>query len=171
VNSGGFTPTSLAVNVDGTTLYVHYNNSTIASYTGWNGTTATATVISSSVNFNVARIARTPTGTFFLTNDGGRTFGSGSVLNYTMTAEGTITPMANRINISGAIAIDGDGLPIITAGSSGTAVITKLTASAATQLNGDTFNNTARGIAINRVTRVIYVLTNTSTLYVYTPNY
>jgi hypothetical protein len=171
-NIGGLN--SIAVNAEGTTLYVHYDSSSIASYTGWNGTTATATLISSSVNFNVARIARSPTGTFYMTNAGGINLGSGSTLNYTMTPAGVITSMASSINISGAIAIDADGLPVITGGSSGSAVIRKLTASTSTVLNGSSFDNTINCIVINPASRVICVRTQNTlgaNLIVYTPVY
>jgi hypothetical protein len=166
--------TSLAVDPTGTTLYVHYDNSKIASYTGWNGTTATATVLSSSVNFNVARIVRAPTGTFYMTNAGGVNLGNGSTVNFTMTPAGVISSMASSVNISGAIAIDGDGLPVITGGSGGSAVIRKLTASTSTVLNGSSFDNTINSIVINPASRAIYVRTQNTlgaSLIVYAPNY
>jgi hypothetical protein len=170
---------SIAVNATGTILYVHYNNSTIASYTGWNGTTATATVISSSVDANVYRIARAPSGTFYMTNRGGIVVGGGgSTVNFTMTPAGVISSMASSVNICGTIAIDADGLPVIPGGSGGTAYITKVGTSTATILNGVSIDNitSTSTMALNPVSRIIYVYTFTpsvpaGTLFIYTPVY
>jgi len=163
---------SVAVDATGTTLYVH-SPGIIQSYTGWNGTTATATVLSSSVNYDAARIARSPTGTFYITNSGGYggAFATGVTVNYTMTPAGVISSMVSSINISGAIVIDADGLPIITGGSGTTAYITKLTASTATILNGSSFDASAINIALNPASRVICVRPSGANLIIYTPNY
>ena len=170
VSSGGFSPQAIVLDETMTTVYIFYNNTTIASYTGWNGTTATKTVITTSINSNINRIGRSLDGTFYLTANGGKNLGSGSVVNYTMTPAGTITSMANSINITGAIAIDADGLPVIPGGSSGTAYLTKVGTSTSTTLNGSSLTGSTQNIAINLTTRVIYVLDGT-TLYVYTPAY